>query len=247
MSEEQGAQGAEGSGIQDQNQNIKAEFNRKIENLSKANESLATQNDALSQKLDAIMGQLESNNQQSAINSNAQESIEDLRYTDPDKYIELKMAEVDKKVDAKLQQQNDLNTQKQQVLTQLSSDYPEINDPNSELYKKAIEIGTRYNKDFVATPEGIQLAVREAAAQLGVIPSNLRKKQVEGEGEQDMSEFIGGGSSGSNNSKGKKQGKQELDQKTVVTAELMGLDTNDPKVIERLKKRASRKNWNRWE
>lgn len=214
--------------------NLKFEFQRKFENLSKANETLANQNAQLNAKLDAIIGALDKPKESNT-------DLEDLKYTDPDKYIEMKMQEVEGRVESKIQKTQELQSKKNEVLSKLASDYPEINNQDSELYKHAINLAGKYDANFVNSPEGIQLLVREAAAELGVLPSSKRKVE-----ETDMSEFIGGGSGNSNNNNGKKAKTADLDPKTIVAAKLMGLDTNDPKVIERLKERSKRKNWTKY-
>lgn len=228
---------------EDPNQNLKAEFNRKIENVYKANQDLAAQNEQLNAKLDALLNSVST--QQNKANES---DMEDLKYTDPDKYIELKMQEVEGRVEKKITQANEVQVKKSQTLTKLASDYPEINDQNSDLYKRAIELAGNYDSKFVDSPEGIQLLVREAATELGILPKGKRAKEEE-EGDTDMSEFIGGGGSGSGSGgdrKPKTKG-DDLDPKTIVAAKLMGLDTNDPKVIERLKARAKRTRWTKYE
>lgn len=230
------------SSVQDDTiKNLKAEMARKLENINKANEQLTQQNQILSQKLEQVVDQISVKEKLAQ-----EEDLEDLRYTDPDAYIEKKLADVDKKVEEKVNTVTQTQQRQQQVLTNLANDYPEINDENSELYKTAISMANNYNADFVSTPEGMELLVNKAASKLGLLPSSKRADKQEQTEEVDMDEFIGGGSSGSGKKPPKKKS-SELDPKTIVAAKLMGLDTDDPKVIESLKKRSGRKNYNRWE
>lgn len=218
--------------------NVKAEMNRKFQNLSETNQKLAQQNEALNAKIDLLLNTVSQPKQESS-----SEDDEALRYTDPDAYIEKKLKDVDKKVDAKIAQTEQMNSAKQQTLIALATDYPEINDPSSALYKKAIELGSSYPANFVSSPEGIRLIVREAAADIGLLPKKSRQVSSE-EGDDDMAEFIGGGGSGNKPPSGPKN-KDKLDPKTLAVAELMGLNVNDPKVVERLKER-SKRNYNKY-
>lgn len=225
------------TGDADPIKNVKAEMNRKFQNLSETNQKLAQQNEALNAKIDLLLNTV---NQPKA---EPEEDDETLRYTNPDAYIEKKLKDVDKKVDAKIAQTEQMNSAKQQTLIALATDYPEINDPSSALYKKSLELGSSYPANFVSSPEGIRLIVREAAADIGLLPKKSRQASSE-EGDDDMAEFIGGGSSGNRPPSGPKN-KDKIDPKTLAVAELMGLNVNDPKVVERLKERAKR-NYNKY-
>lgn len=219
--------------------NLKSEMNRKLAGMNETNARLAQQNEQLNAKIDLLLNTVNQPKQEPI----SQEDMETLRYTNPDKYVDIKMKEVESKVDQKLSQVEQSNAAKQQTLSQLAADYPEISDSNSALYKRALEMGKNYPANFVSSPEGIRLIIREAAAELGVLPTKSRKavsneETIEDEGE-DMSEFIGGGSGANKPPSGPKK-KETLDPKTLAVAELMGLNINDPKVVERLKQRTKR-------
>lgn len=226
--------------------NLKAEMNRKIQAIQETNSKLAEQNDNLTQKLDLIMAQL--NNQSKSIQeSEPAIDMEDLKYSDPDKYIELKLKDVDKRVDQKVNTVIGQQNQKTITIQQLAADYPELGDTKSALSKRAIEIAGKLSSDFMQTPDGIKLAVREAAAELGVLPKKLRIETNSNDEDFAMEDFIagGGGGRGSDDSRKKPKSKEDLENNTIVVAELMGVNVNDSKVVERMKQYKKR-NWNKW-
>ena len=239
MSDQNESASADESKNDDQIGNLKAEMARKLQNVNDANDKLAQQNDVLSQKLDLIVNQMSVPDQKQS-----SEDLEELRYTDPDRYIELKLQESDKRTDEKIAKSNQAQTAKSQVVADLAKIYPDINDPNSALYNEAIKISANYDANFMSTPEGIKLAVMEAASKLGT--KSGPAKGADDNEDIDMSEYIGGGS-GDSSKKSTRKKSEELDSKTIMTAKLMGLDVDDPDVIASLKKRANRKNFNRWE
>lgn len=228
---------SEGTDDQDPMKNLRGEFSRKFQNMQAKNEELIAQNSQLIAKIDQVIATTTKTTQEPEID------YEDLKYSDPDKYVELKMKEVESRVDQKIGASLNQQNAKNQTIQAMMSEYPELASQDSALVKKAIELGKRYSEEFVGTPEGIRLVIREAASQLGILPSAVRA-QMSSSGDS-MDDFIAGSNSGSNR-KQEQRKKDDLDPKTKVVAELMGLDVNDKAVIERLKKHQGRK-WQKWE
>lgn len=231
---------------QDDIKNIKSEFDRKMSNLQEMNTKLADQNETLNSKLDIVLSKFDTPKKSAP----STEDLEDMQYTDPDKYNRIKQEQLDASIKTQISTAiTDADTtrdKKQQVLLQLSTDYPEINDANSTLYKKAIEVGKQHDATFIQTPEGIKLAVIQAAGELGLLPVSKRLESSDERG-IDMGEYIGGGSGDSGDQNPNRNKKTKLDPKSIEVARLMGLDVNDKKVIESLEKRSNRKSWTRWE
>lgn len=226
--------------------NIKSEFDRKMQNIQDTNSKLVTQNTELNSKFEALLIQVETPKKSAP----STEDLEDLQYTDPERYNRIKQEQLDTAIDEKINTKVNAITstqdKKQRVLLQLSTDYPEINNENSDLYKKAIEVGKQHDAEFIQSPEGIKLAIIQAASELGLLPVSKRSK-VDDDGDINMGEFIGGGSGDSGNRDINRNKKKNLDPKSIEVARLMGLNVEDKKVIEQLEKRNNRKSWTSWE
>lgn len=220
-------------------ENVQSEFNRKMTKL-------AEENSKLSQQLGELTGlvqQVVQPRQQPQANSSQSEDadLEDLAYKDPKAYArkvrEQARNEAAQLVDARLNQNNANNA----VLSQLGSEYPELNDANSDLTLKAVEIYKRMSAAEKSSPLGYKAAVRDAAADLGILPKNKRKQTS-----SEVPEFSA--SSSSSQAAGSQQSKSKnLDTKTLAFAKLIGLNTDDKKVVDRLKSRAQRTKWNKYE
>jgi hypothetical protein len=97
------------------------------------------------------------------------------------------------------------------------AEYPEANIDGSKLQKEILKEFKNMPEAVRSTAEGYEAAAARAARKLKVTPKSLQKEE-------------------------------EVDNDEVIdTATLLGLDTSDPKVIERLKQRNERKNWGRYE
>jgi len=225
--------------------NLKAEFNRKLENIQKLTEQTSQES---AQALQQISSQISSMNQPKVETVNT-DSLEDLRYTDPDLYLEKKEAALEKKIEDKVLGKVEVQTQKTSTINQLLSDYPELKDQASALYKKAVSISSQMNPNVNNTAEGYKLAVREAALELDLLPINKRRSEEieeEEEMEDNMDEFIGGGGGGSkSSSRNKNKKSKDLDQKVAITAEVFGVNPDDPEVRKRLIENQKR-DWKKW-
>lgn len=157
---------------------------------------------------------------------------------DPEGYEQYIMERATAQIDSKISSQN----QRQQQLSTLVQQFPELQDGNSELTKKAVDYYNKLSPEEKMSPNAYKYAVQDAALDIGVVPMSKRKQFSE----EDES-FTG---SSSNNTKrpsqkNKSQADDKLDPATLAFAQAIGKDINDPKYLESLKKSASRKNWSK--
>ena len=219
-------------------ENVQSEFNRKMTKL-------AEENSKLSQQLGELTGLVQQVVQPRQPAASASQSddgdLEDLAYKDPKAYArkirEQARNEAAQLVDARLNQNNANNA----VLSQLGSEYPELNDANSELTLRSVEIYKRMSQADRNSSMAYKTAVRDAAADLGILPKGKRKV-ASGEGPD-----ISSGNSSSQAAGSAQPKSKNLDSKTLAFAKLIGLDTSDKKTVERLKDRSQRAKWNKYE
>jgi hypothetical protein len=213
--------------------NIKAEFNRKQKELE---DKVTSQLSQLAESQKALLERLEGLNQPKQTNASSEE-LEDLIYSDPAKYAQ----KIEERTAAKIREEYKAEQAKQarqnQVINDLTRKYPELNDTNSPLTQKVYEIYNQFGQDEQQNPTSIKAAVLEAASELGVLPANKRQQQNEA--------FSMGSSTGSR--RPQTQREEELSEKTQQWASLLGLDINNKKTRESLKKRSERKVWNRYQ
>lgn len=235
-SEDMGDNG-EGQSSKRSPDSVAAEMNRKFSQIQQENQRLSQQIEALTQSI------VSSRSSQATGTTPQEENLEDLAFKDPRAYAakvtERATQQAQRVVSETLTQQNRSN----QILGQLVSDYPELNDANSELTTKAVSIYKQLSEQERSNPLSYKAAVRDAAAELGVLPKSKRSTAQEGE-----FQFSASNPRGEQSSQSQSRRKDaELDNRTVAFAKLIGLNTEDKKVQERLKSRQTRKNWNRYE
>lgn len=217
-------------------ESVVAEFSRKTAKL-------AEENALLSQKLDQITNMIASRNQggsQSSGQEQQEENLEDLIYKDPKAYARAVENRAVKRADEMVQSRMNTQNETQGILSQLAAEYPELNDTSSALTKRAVEIYNQLPPNQRANPLAYKIAVRDAAADMGVLTKNKRTKPTE--------DFVmdSSGSSGSASNKGAKSGEGKMDDKSLAFAELLGVNIKDEKVMKRLQERNKRKNWGTW-
>lgn len=224
----------QGEGSDDPIKQIKSEFSRKTDNIS---QQIEAQNQKMQQIMDAMIAQ------QTALKTNVASTAEPEidPFQNPKAFkakvaADASQAAIDA-VSRMSQTQAEVAGRVNEVVNKLAQDYPELNDRTSELYVRSQEIQNSMPKDERFSPTGIRAAVREAAADLGLLTASKRSK----ESGEDFTVKGGGTSSSARTPKPAK-----LDERVLATAELMGLNINDPKVVESLTKRADRKVWNRY-
>lgn len=234
--EQQGNPPSDGSSLPketvDPIKNMHAEFSRKTEKLAQDNARLSQQ---LEQLLSVMQPKQTSSTPEDV-------DLEELIYKDPKTYAAKVKEQATKEATRVVSQQLAQQQQSNAILGQLVSDYPELNDGNSELTQRAIQLYKGLSEAERANPMSYKVAVRDAAAELGVLPKSKRKSSSD-------DDFSFGGSSSSSGSSAPKQSskKEDVDNRTLAFAQLIGLNTNDKKVVERLKQRSQRKNWGKYE
>jgi hypothetical protein len=243
MSEEQGT-GVPNEGETKENkersiESVTAEFSRKTAKLSEENSKMSQQ---LEKLLNYVESQRAASTSQTTSNQESEDKLEDLAYTNPKLYAQ-KVKDMAKRealsaVSQTFAEQQRTNT----VLGQLAADYPELNDNNSELTKKAVEIYKSMSDSDRTSPISYKVAVRDAAAELGILTKNKRSKSS-----SDEPNISAGGIPSELNKKSGSSSSNKLDEKTLQIASLMGLDISDKKVVESLTKRSQRKNWGKYE
>lgn len=202
------AEGQEQESKPDPINNLKAEFNRKIENSN--------------QQLLAAIENLKNANKPTPPPPGAPKKISDLIFEDADQAAELIEQRAEERVMKRINQQQNLNN----TFTQLYNDYPELSDDSSELTKMAKANLAQHSVADRQNPVLIKLAARDAAAELGVMPKSKR-------GSGDDYSFGGTGSSRGGKSPSKSK-EDPADALILETAANIGLDIENPKVKERL-------------
>lgn len=203
-------------------------------------DALAQQNEKLSKQLESMMSAITAVAQPKAVPVGDDDDLEVLAYKDPKAYARKIQEQAERRADALVNARLNAQQQTNAVLTQLTSDYPELADSNSELTKKAVEIYNSLSPAEKQSPTAYKVAVRDAAAEVGLLPKSKRKSSSG----DDFS--FGGGSAGSGN-RSESRKADKLSNETLAFAEALGMDIKDKKVVERLQSRAQRKNWNRYE
>lgn len=226
MSDQESKQEAAGEKPEDALKNLKAEMARKHDNTNKELESIKNMLGSIAQSVQP--------KQQKQVESEEPDPI-----LDPKGYKEYLKREV-------MQETNNLmqnNNQRQGQLAALVQSYPELQDANSELAKRAVDVYSRLSQEEKMSPNAYKFAVQDAASELGVL--SMSKRQQKQNESQDEDFTMNSGSYSGNKKPSKGQKADKLDDATLAFAEAIGKDINDPKYIESLKKYANRKNWNK--
>lgn len=236
---DQNDNGAQGSGGEDAITNVKAEMNRKLSNVEQKMASLEQTNAALLAQLQA-MSQPKGATGQAGSTTN----LSEVWYDKPELAAEAVIQAAEKRIESKIAAREATTAKTNQTLTQLVSEFPELNDSNHDLYKKAIETYNSYSADDRSSPVAYKAAVREAAMALGIQPVSKRSDDYV----SDTDNYTLSGSSTGSSSRSSKRGadRSGLTNEMVEFAKLVGVDIDNPKTKERVKQRATRK-FNRWE
>jgi hypothetical protein len=202
--------------------NLKAEMDRKFQNLQ----------DTRKNTTELLKQQLTRANPPPKVEVPTAKSFKEKFYEDEDAAL-FEVKETAKKEMRQEFEASQKRTQKQtQILNDLYMDYPEIGDKAHPLTKLAIEKYEAMDEDERANPLSYKVAVNDAARELDVVPAKKR-------GRSDVDDYSGGGNGG-----GSKGGKEKsLPNEMLEFARRVGVDVDDPKVLERLKQRAARTNW----
>lgn len=205
----------------DQSQNLKAEMDRKFSNVQS---ELAK----VTQSLQALLSKSPQGPQSPPENDEDSE-IEKVWLTDERRAADLVAKKAEKRIEAKLAKQAAEQTKRQQISNQLVTDFPELTDPEHELSKHAGEIYSKFEDEQKLRPEALREAALQAAVDLGYRPKSKRT--------QSQGDSFSVSSRGAGPSRRQESGDEEVD---LSFAEKLGLNVNDPKVVESLKKRAAK-------
>ncbi len=163
--------------------------------------------------------------------------LSEMIYEDPEGAIEQITQTVTQSVSSVFESRE----KNRQMVSQLYKDYPELEDPSHPLSQAAQVKYASLPPEEKLDSKALRSAVFEAAAEMGLAPKPKRKTAVQ---PSDEESFSLGGKSG-----GRRQGgsrKEQVSDVTLETAALMGLDVNDPKVLERIQAR-SKRNYGKYE
>lgn len=172
----------------------------------------------------------------------ADDNLDELWEYEPAKAAKLQEQKLNQKVDEKVNQivESRLGamSQEAQVIGQLKIDFPELNDGNHALTKRAIEIYGDYQQQLGQKPpsEYYQLAVQRAALEKGIQPSSVRPSS-------DHFQMVPGGKQP--NARMPKNDDSSFEAQLEVAA-LLGRPVEDPAYQERLKGFARRDNFGRY-
>lgn len=214
--------------------NIKHEFNRK---LSETTEKMNSQISQLAESQKALIERLEGLTPKSQESSG--DELADLWYSNPSEAAKRIKQETQAELRKEYQAQQAAQARQTKVINDLTAKYPELSNVSSPLTQKVYEIYEQFSPDEQANPASIKAAVLEAATELGIMPANKR---------QNIQEESYAMSSSTGSRRPPKQSEaDEVDEKTLQWAALLGLNTQDKNVQERLRNRAKRKNWMKYE
>lgn len=211
---------------------LKSEFARKTDKLAQENANLSAQ---LNQILAAVQPKVD----RSSNNVSMDDDLDELAYKDPKAFAKRVREEATKHASQYVNQSMQAQQQSNAVLSQLVSEYPELGDQRSELSLRAVEIYKGLSEADRSNPMSYKVAVRDAASELGILTKTKRRSSGD--------DFSLSGSNEGNSSNQSRQRSSEVDNRTIAFAELLGLNTKDKKVVERIKARSGRKSWGKYE
>lgn len=211
------------SGAPDPIAQLKAESNRKLDGLK-------SEIGELKAATSVLVEALQRTQTKPAAKAEAKEDLSDLLYSDPERYAQIMEERAEARIMGRLSKQQEAQQRTQAVLGELAAEYPEINDMHSPLTKKAVELYNALPDNERNSPISYKLAVKEAAAELGVKPRSKRA---------DTDDFVGGGNA--RGSDGQRRAKKDtLDPGTRRWAEVLNVELT-PEVEARLIERSKRK------
>lgn len=164
-------------------------------------------------------------------------------YEDENAVLQEVEANATKRATDQMRKLQETDRQKQAAVTAMVTDYPEL-AIEGDLKKRSVEIFNAMSEEDQADPKAIKLSVREAAAELGLLPKNKRKDETVDD--DDSFSLSGRGNSDGRKSRKSQQKEGDLAQETLDFAELLGRPVDDEKYIERLKKANQRRNWGKF-
>lgn len=227
--------------------NTKAEMDRKLGNVESTISQLAETNKALAAQLAAL-------NKPKPAETPARKSYGEMFYDDENATLTQVEQNATNRAVEVMSKLNQTETKRQQIIGQMVNEYPELMDANTDLRKKAVENFNSLSKEEQADPQAYKVAVRDAAADLGLLPKSKRKAEdavadKEEENEDDDSFTLnksGGDAQAARKADRRKKDDGKISQETLLFAELLGRPVDDEKYKERLAKAAKRTNWSKY-
>jgi len=219
--------------VEDPIKNLKSEFARKNDNVLRELEGLKQQLGIIADS--AIQAAAATKQRQQASDDQEIDPV-----MDPKGYAKKLEEKITRQMEEKMTKTMSSQASRQTELSQLVSQYPELQSGDSELTKTAVQIYNNLSEDEKQSKSAYRLAVATAAQELGVLPVNKRKQT-----NQNSEDFTVNQSS-TNRPNRSTQKEQELDERTTEFARLLGRPVDDKKYQESLKKAANRKNWKKY-
>lgn len=147
--------------------NLKSEFDRKLQNLNQSQEQLT-------QAVSQLANQLQFGGQE----NQQSESFEEDFYSDPNKALEKFESRIMSKLESQKQQEEQQKARVQEKYSQITSEFPEISQPNSKLLETANQYFYKLPVEQRQDPTMLENCVYRAASELGLRPAS-RRKQME--------------------------------------------------------------------
>lgn len=123
---------------------------------------------------------------------------------------------------------------KDMTIYQLAEEYPEIRtDP--KIRQAVLDAQKQVPESYRDTADGYELAVLKAVAKAGLVPKSQRKAV-----DDDVSYDVRRGAPAKN------QKRVKVAENTIIAAQLMGRDTDDPEVMKRLEEAANRDTYTKY-
>jgi hypothetical protein len=211
-------QGATG-GDAEQVKNLKAEMDRKLSKLEQANATLL-----------AEMQKLTRSAAPKAPEPNVAPKPPD-PFDDPAGYARFIKEEAKKEVLAEVEARDAGKARIDGAVSSLYQEYPELADSENPMTKAVLERYEKLDPSERKDPRALRLAALETAQEMGVKPKKLRTD------EEDDSFTMPTGAYGTS-PRARNRTSSKPDPRMLDFAARLGMDVSDPKVVERLNKRA---------
>lgn len=218
----------------DEVKNLKGEMGRKFDNLQDA---LKKQNAEMQKIVETLQAQ--TRQKSLPIVEEKQVSIGDMLFENADAAVETILSRAEQRLDSKINRRDETMA----TVSRITGEYPEFLDQNSDVYRLAVQKQSALAPSLQNTPDGIKIAMYEAASEVGLLPKSKRQSTSN----DDNDDFVQSGGSSSAGRTRTREKSDKIDPKTVEWARLLGVPVEDPKRMESLKNRAKRGSWGKYE
>ncbi len=224
-------------GIEQQPANSQPDaYSKRFESMDAA---IAAQNRQLQAILDNVTAA--ASYRQQPASSPPQKPLKDMLLDEPDQFVEQIEQRAAERASRVIEQKVQASQATQNVVMEMQSKFPEFSQSGSEAARLAFEKASTLPKGLQGTPEGIRMAMQDAAIELGLVVASKRKTATS----NDDFSVSNSSSQGRQAARGNK--KEEVADATLEFARLLGVPINDPKRIAGLKKASKRTNWMRYQ